>query len=109
MMTRMYSLRNEVVESLKELLVLFDAPKIRLYKEAKEILKVLGWHCDESETWLKDGDPARTKKMLNEVMKYLEQLCRMLSAPDSENLLNPNVLVERKFNIDKDVQEIFRN
>jgi len=48
--------------------------------------------------------------MLLEVMRYLESLCRMLSSADSENCLtNPNVITERRFHIDKDVQEILKN
>ena len=107
--TRIYSLRSEVLDSTKELLVLFDSPKIQIYKDAKEKLKVLGKLCEESETWLKEADEAKTKKMLTEVMRYLEELCRMLSRPNSENLSNPNVITERKFIIDKDVQEVFKN
>ena len=67
---------------MTELLVLFDDPKIKLFKEAKELLKFLGWDCEESETWLKEPDSKKSKEILERVIGCLEKLCRMLSSAD---------------------------
>lgn len=109
LMIRIFNMRNQLRRMLKEVIVFEGEDSVLQLDRFQKALLRLKINCDSAENWIQSKESGQRAEVAVEVIRDLDAFCRFLSAPEEENIDNPEVHSVPEFSVKIEAQNMMRN